>query len=100
MRIAPPVERHIPKGGAFPLVGLLAVFATLFSLMLLSVLIYTGALLRSSPVELDANHHLIIKRGYTILARSIEAEGEGMDYHFTRFGSYKAPDWHARKDAK
>ena len=48
------------------------------------------------PFTSDVNHCLIFKLGCTIPSRSLDAAGEGMSYHFTRYGTYKAPDWHPK----
>jgi hypothetical protein len=50
---------------------------------------------RSCPFKQDA-HRLIVKPGRTVPARSLDAAGTGLSYHFTRFDSYKAPDWRPR----
>jgi hypothetical protein len=48
------------------------------------------------PFTSDVSHCLIFKPGCTIPSRSLDAAGEGMSYHFTRYDTYKAPDWHPK----
>jgi hypothetical protein len=56
--------------------------------------ILRATLLETPPCQLDIHHRLVLKPGRTIPSRSIDAQGSGAKYHFTRFDTYKSPDWH------
>jgi hypothetical protein len=44
----------------------------------------------------DSQHWLVLKPGRTVPGRSVDAAGTGCKYHFTRYDSYRIPDWHPK----
>jgi hypothetical protein len=66
---------------------------------LVMVFVLTPIIVEStSPVIVDANHRLVFRPGHTIPGRSIDAAGKCGTYHFTRYASYRAPDWQPKSE--
>jgi len=79
------------KKSTMVLLALLAFLSV--NMILVGNMAYGFSLINSQPVTLDQNGRMVFKPGLTIPGRSIDAAGEGLTYHFTRYDSYKAPDW-------
>lgn len=69
------------------------VCSLVLNILLIATMGYVRNKIDSIPLALAPDGHLVIKPGFTIPGRSIDAAGNGWSYHITRFDSYKAPDW-------
>jgi hypothetical protein len=89
---SPKATRPSPRLTVLRIVVSIGIAAGLCALSPLFILSW-----QSSPGTEDAHRYLVFKPGRTIPARSLDAAGNGASYHFTRYDSYKAPDWRPSK---